>query len=121
MLNANCKEMILDNDKKVTMRHILNWPREDPDWAPFGSAYEMFKKVKQQESTDELEEWMLEDERERDDRGPSTKGLRRSGTSHTIEPTSITTAMTTANTRRKRRSQQMTTSDQQWKTTTGKT
>lgn len=63
ILHAQCNEIIQDTNQKVTMQHILNGLRDDPEWYPFISAYKMFKNIKGPESIDELEEWMLEDER----------------------------------------------------------
>lgn len=45
------------------MRFILKG-QGDPDWAPFQSAYKMLNYIKETEDTDELEDWMLEGERE---------------------------------------------------------
>lgn len=36
------------------MLYILNGLKEDPNWAPFISAFKMFKKVKEPEGIDEL-------------------------------------------------------------------
>lgn len=47
------------------MRFILNGLKDDPDWEPFWSAYTMFKKVKEPANIDEMEDWMLDNERER--------------------------------------------------------
>lgn len=47
------------------MRYILNGLKEDPELAPFRSAYKIFKKVKEPEETHELEDWMLDEERGR--------------------------------------------------------
>lgn len=65
MINAGCSEIIRDVDEKVKMRFILNGLKDDPDCAAFCSAYKIFKKVKEPDEIDELEDWMLDDKRER--------------------------------------------------------
>lgn len=65
IINAGCKEILTDADEQVTVRYIINGLRDDPDWAPFRSSYKMVRKTKEPQTIDELEEDMIEDERER--------------------------------------------------------
>lgn len=62
MINAGCAKLIRDVDEKVIIMFMLNVLKDDPDWEPFRSEYNMFKKVKDLEDIDELEDWMLDDE-----------------------------------------------------------
>lgn len=64
MINAWCEKIIRNDDEKITMRFILDGLKEDAEWAPFWSAYKMFKKIREPEDIDELEDWMLDHERE---------------------------------------------------------
>lgn len=57
MINAGCSDHP-HVEEKINMRFILNGLKEDPEWAPFRSAYKMFKKIKELEDIDELEDWM---------------------------------------------------------------
>lgn len=65
MMNEGCTEILNDVYEKVTMSNILNGLKNDPDWAPFRSTYKMFRKIKEQEGINALEDLMMEDERER--------------------------------------------------------
>lgn len=61
-INAGCSEIICDYDRKITMRYIRNGLKDEPDWAPFRSAFKMSNKVKYPKYIEELEDWMVDDE-----------------------------------------------------------